>query len=285
MPASGQQCADIACADPVGIKGAKGLCPRHYRRSRGTCTVADCGKMTATRGLCSMHYARLRSTGSTELTRSGRVVFGADEACSVPGCGQKRRKREWCASHYVQWQKKGEVKPFAWKWARAIDCVICGKPVTSQGRTCSERCLAVAVRHQGQRLQKKSCERCGQKVDLTGTSRHGTHLRRSDTRMCDDCYRAKARPHKMSVGILAQRDGNGCGICGEPIDLTLRHPDQMRASVDHVIPFSRGGTHSPDNLQLAHLRCNHVKSDRLDYQWASGPRTRHREIGGQTPWQ
>lgn len=29
--------------------------------------------------------------------------------------------------------------------------------------------------------------------------------------------------------------------------------------MDHIIPLSRDGTHSLDNVQLAHLKCNRVK--------------------------
>lgn len=33
------------------------------------------------------------------------------------------------------------------------------------------------------------------------------------------------------------------------------------AAVDHIVPFSKGGTTTPDNAQLAHRFCNSVKSD------------------------
>ena len=62
--------------------------------------------------------------------------------------------------------------------------------------------------------------------------------------------------------VLATQDV--CGICGMPVDKTLKYPDPMCAVVDHVIPIDRGG--SPDdlsNLQLAHMCCNREKSDKL----------------------
>ena len=53
-----------------------------------------------------------------------------------------------------------------------------------------------------------------------------------------------------------------CGICGQPVDKTLKYPDPMSATVDHIIPINRGGHPSSiDNLQLAHFRCNRLKSD------------------------
>ena len=59
------------------------------------------------------------------------------------------------------------------------------------------------------------------------------------------------------------RDNWCCGICKEAVDPTLNHPDPMSASLDHVVPLSRGGSHTRDNVQLAHLRCNLRKNDKL----------------------
>ncbi|MDT2396282.1 HNH endonuclease [Enterococcus avium] len=33
--------------------------------------------------------------------------------------------------------------------------------------------------------------------------------------------------------------------------------------MDHVIPISKGGTHSWDNVRLAHRHCNAIKRDAL----------------------
>ncbi len=38
------------------------------------------------------------------------------------------------------------------------------------------------------------------------------------------------------------------------------------ASMDHIHPLSKGGTHTWDNVQLVHLRCNLRKGAKLDYQ-------------------
>ena len=55
-----------------------------------------------------------------------------------------------------------------------------------------------------------------------------------------------------------------CGICGKPVDMSLRYPHPMSPTVDHIIPVSKGG-HPSDisNLQLAHRCCNRQKADRL----------------------
>ena len=56
-----------------------------------------------------------------------------------------------------------------------------------------------------------------------------------------------------------------CGICGKPVDKTIKekyHP--MAPCIDHIVPISKGG-HPSDisNLQLAHRICNRLKSDKV----------------------
>ena len=55
-----------------------------------------------------------------------------------------------------------------------------------------------------------------------------------------------------------------CGICGQPVDKTIKAPDPMSPTVDHIIPVSKGG-HPSDlqNLQLAHRWCNRQKSNKI----------------------
>ena len=55
-----------------------------------------------------------------------------------------------------------------------------------------------------------------------------------------------------------------CGICGRPVDFSLKSPHPLSPTIDHIIPISKGGHPSDiDNLQLAHRCCNRQKSDKL----------------------
>lgn len=60
------------------------------------------------------------------------------------------------------------------------------------------------------------------------------------------------------------RTQNTCGICGKPVDFSLKSPHPMSACIDHIIPVAKNG-HPSDisNLQLAHWACNRQKSDKL----------------------
>ena len=57
---------------------------------------------------------------------------------------------------------------------------------------------------------------------------------------------------------------NTCGICGHPVDFSLKPPHPMAPTLDHIIPVSKGGHPSDiDNLQLSHWTCNRQKSDKI----------------------
>ena len=47
-----------------------------------------------------------------------------------------------------------------------------------------------------------------------------------------------------------------CWRCGAPIDVTLSGLHPEGATVGHVVPVSRGGDDSYENLALEHRRCN-----------------------------
>ena len=53
------------------------------------------------------------------------------------------------------------------------------------------------------------------------------------------------------------RASNQCGICGDPIE------KMHDASIDHIVPLSKGGLNNPKNMQLAHEWCNRAKGDSM----------------------
>jgi 5-methylcytosine-specific restriction endonuclease McrA len=61
-------------------------------------------------------------------------------------------------------------------------------------------------------------------------------------------------PRRRSLNRRAVflRDDHTCQYCGAPAE-----------SIDHVVPRSRGGRHTWDNVVAACLRCNRQKRDRL----------------------
>ena len=77
----------------------------------------------------------------------------------------------------------------------------------------------------------------------------------------------KSRTRKLSVRRrLRLRDGDGCHWCGR----RLRDPETGRqarpddATIDHVLPRSRGGGNLLSNLVLACPACNEERGDARD---------------------
>jgi 5-methylcytosine-specific restriction endonuclease McrA len=55
-----------------------------------------------------------------------------------------------------------------------------------------------------------------------------------------------------------------CGICGRPVNFDKKFPDPWSATIDHIIPLVKGGDPAQlENMQLAHLQCNRIKSSKL----------------------
>ncbi len=63
------------------------------------------------------------------------------------------------------------------------------------------------------------------------------------------------------VDLVALWTGD-CGICGSTLDASLKWPDPFSKSVDHILPLARGGSHTQENIQWAHLACNTTKGAR-----------------------
>lgn len=62
---------------------------------------------------------------------------------------------------------------------------------------------------------------------------------------------------------IYERDIWLCGLCSTPVNPDTAWPDPMSPSLDHVLPLSKGGTHTYENVQLAHLTCNVSKGNRI----------------------
>ncbi|MFQ5915857.1 MAG: HNH endonuclease [Nitrospinota bacterium] len=54
---------------------------------------------------------------------------------------------------------------------------------------------------------------------------------------------------KVDLQAILLRDRGRCYLCA-------RHVTRKTLSFDHVMPLAKGGAHSPDNLRVAHRRCN-----------------------------
>lgn len=136
------------------------------------------------------------------------------------------------------------------EYAKEKTCASCGAVFHSEYNTqlyCSDKCARREKRHRDVAAGKT-------KLSYSG-------------------HRKRAREHGVAYepGItlrkLIERDGNVCQICGEPCDcndLRWGYSGPLYPSIDHIKPISKGGPHTWDNVQLAHVICNSTKRDTYD---------------------
>lgn len=157
------------------------------------------------------------------------------------------------------------------------NCVDCGMPFMaakySKKRSCGSKCPAKSVTY--------SCMVCKVEVTRPRCFGYGKYCsfecRRADIGDAADILPGGL--HKQINPRRAQYIKGGdlidkydvyvfydwkCIICDDYIDPDLRWPDPLSATLEHVIPLSRGGTHTWDNVAPAHLLCNEDKKDEVD---------------------
>lgn len=205
------------------------------------------------------------------LARYWLTDYCGDECrpqCDAEGCERVRTGSGnlYCRPHMSSIYKLGRLPERT--WAKVRLCAVCGAkdwPQNGRRNVCSARCQQLASRHAEGVPQSKQCTRCNADIDLFDVSSKSGRKRRVDSILCGACRRSRYLRHGVSVMELFNRDGADCSLCGEVIDMAVRHPDRMCPTVDHVLPVSRGGSHDESNLALAHLTCNVTKQARTGW--------------------
>ena len=122
--------------------------------------------------------------------------------------------------------------------SREKKCPICGRVYFSRGDT-QKWCSVSCRRKANDTDDRKRCRRYGVYYD-------GSFSR-------EDVF---------------ERDGYICQICGikcNPNDYGWGTNGATHPTIDHIIPLSKGGTHTWDNVQCACGLCNSRKQDNIDY--------------------
>jgi hypothetical protein len=66
----------------------------------------------------------------------------------------------------------------------------------------------------------------------------------------------------VSLPDIYARDNGVCQLCHRRVRAGLPPLHPMAATLDHIIPLRKGGTHTRANVQLAHRSCNSAKGTR-----------------------
>lgn len=192
---------------------------------------------------------------------------GSRPTCRMDGCEKASRAFGLCPMHESRLRRNGSPLVAQRNWeTEERPCFVCGQQERvgiKSRKFCSPRCERHWMRHGGEVPTASECRQCGAAIDLTSVSRKG-YRQRASTALCKPCRQSTR--WAMTAEELADRDGRTCGICGADVDLTLPYPSDGFATVDHVVPRSAGGPDDGSNLQLAHYRCNLLKSNRVEVE-------------------
>lgn len=94
------------------------------------------------------------------------------------------------------------------------------------------------------------------------TEKGRANIARKNTKRKALLYNANHEPYNR---FEIYREFQGvCCICGDVIDLAVKHPDRMSFTIQHLQPLSRGGGDDSYNIAPAHYSCNSAVGNRVD---------------------
>jgi len=197
---------------------------RPEEKRKGHRTVGDTVVLVCKQCGCAFYY-----TGRSKKP---------PQVCSTPDCVE-RRKRAYSATYR---RRHGSANLSRIK----KNCVVCGKQFSltdNKGtQTCGKKCGGI-LSGLSRRLFRTPAEQLAQR---RGRWRQQNHLRNSRT----------AGAEKFEAVEIFERDGWCCGLCGGKVNKRLRYPHPRSATLDHIVPLSKGGGHSRANTHCAHFVCN-----------------------------
>ncbi|MFJ8016233.1 HNH endonuclease [Streptomyces sp. NPDC096339] len=148
-------------------------------------------------------------------------------------CGKPDCKRAFNAARMREWQRQRKAETGEWNHRRYAE-------------------------------QQREYERRRKQTQLHWRQRYPDVAATADARRRTLVQQARTAEVFAPIDVHT-RDAWTCRLCLLPIDPKVAWPDPMSASVDHIVPLSRGGEHSMINVQSAHLSCNSSKGDRVDH--------------------
>ena len=165
-------------------------------------------------------------------------------------------------------------KPKEWREFSCLRCEVVSKTKLDHQKFCTNECRLLWAR---ETYEFRAIEPIEWKCEC-GEIFYRTHWR-DRRRYCDRCrlkykrirYRIKTVKRQgaqfgMRIGVdqIAERDNFICHLCEGLVDMSLPRTNGLGATVDHLIPISKGGLDTLDNVKLAHWSCNRKKGNRVD---------------------
>lgn len=228
-----------------------------------------------------LHTTNKRNKGYCSLECVGKTHGPSRFSYTCHRCGKsyhKRNRRDagrFCShpcfiEDQIEKNRIGRSSPLVFK-----ECLNCGNThCRHRKRYCSDVCRKDAESKRFNELRRiryvprdkvvVTCLHCG-KAGLRSQGAMFCSQRCSEKtakRNRNHRIRAQGNGERIYLGTLYRKCKGVCGICGEHVDQSLKSPHPESASIDHIIPISKGGSHTWENVQLAHMICNSKKGNR-----------------------
>ena len=260
---------------------ALGLCPACGKQANGYSLCAECReKHTETQRRIRLN---LKKNGLCQECGKNKVKNDQHycDACAVKKRYERECKADGCSNiaklNYHYCEECLGLRSFGVNSSKVyfVACSVCGFLFTSRWKAakyCSKKCRYVAGYYNTDvKVIKKICKECGLMFETYDEniqkqycsikcshrvgSRNGKHKRR--------LLKKKNFIEVVNIGVLFERDGECCKICGKKLNRKRTVPHPLAVTIDHVRPLSCGGEHSYRNAQLACFKCNSLKGNRV----------------------
>lgn len=242
----------------------RGMCNRHYQRfmkAQRPCKYPDCdnGGANGKTGYCGTHHNRLLKHGSPDKTMKGKghkVQYTSDGLRICKVCGEAKPKSEYHKDSSGTDGLRAQCKP------------------------CRNGYMASYYdKNRERRIEYERFRRVTQSDHLRAWDR-ARYRRDREKRIAlasDNTRRRRARlagvltEPGITVANLRKIHGDNCCYCGVEMDFNRGTRGAgiaaNRATLEHIVPISRGGSHTFLNSALACHACNVSKNDKTVAEW------------------
>lgn len=275
-----------------------------YLRSLPMCQYENCQNRSSTLSsrICSTHKTRIRKHSDPDFVLKIHK-YADSELCIVQGCKSKPRAKKMCSKHWQMWRKHGD--PLGGRFEYKIRKAITHKDGTRTCSECNRR-LHISNFHKdrtatdGYRSKCKDC-RIGKVKEWysENAERQSSKAREFRKKNIDKLRKRdkeryeKDKPKRLDLASkhaqirrsrkkmlpyderitrnrIRQKLGDNCYYCGVEMDFTPasgRKFKKNHATIEHLIPLSKGGHHIWENVVLACHNCNVVKNAKSEIEF------------------
>ena len=150
--------------------------------------------------------------------------------------------------------------------SRQLPCEVCGERTSFVKSRRPDTVLCMACKKDATtkhgtltmyRHGKCRCVECRRAV--SSAHREYVHRRRAEGRPVKAHGSSGPWIHDRVREAVYERDEWTCQLCFEPVKPDSDPQSDWYPSLDHIIPQSKGGDHTMENLRLAHRWCNSIR--------------------------